>query len=500
MNINEIISFINSEFSEEASDISAAIDLLVETIIHLNKQIEESYVKYGNPKYYKETFDTYRNKSLELYDLIDILNTYIENLTPDFDISDSKDEENDKIEEALDLQDNSSEQQKIFKKLNIDYNDPKLNVNPDLPHTLYENFTHTKPCAFSIYGKKIAVSQWRELLAKTCEFLYNSEDGRNKFEEFIVSEDMNGDSRKYFSHNKDEIAEPQLIGGSDIYVIGNISAAFTRNFVIRILNKFKIPKKDYCIFIQRDLSSLHIQDETVIKIEKDIEDTNNMAIDSDLKIGKYAIEVLSNIFKSPISDAELRNMQDKNWSHETLGICYPLLKKYTDNIPEKQQRQYNNQYNRYYKRTINVNGEKYFLCSQWFEDFRPKLDEWIKSRNDQNIVITRYYKIRNNTSSITIEEKILKVLLNAFREDLIINNTLNVRRVRTRYENIIFQNTKYKISPQNVIYCLVGKLSSLGIIKLAPNCQNGKYILIDQKRFNSIIEDPSCLAEVSERP
>lgn len=499
MNINEIISFINSEFSDEASDISAAIDLLVETLIHLNEQIEKSYRKYGNPKYYKDTFDTYRNKSLELYDLIDILNTYIENLTPDFDISDSKDEENDKIEEALNLQDNSSEQQKIFKKLNIDYNDPKLNANPNLPHTLYENFTHTKPCAFSIYGKKIEVSQWRELLAKTCEFLYNSEDGRNKFEEFIVSEEMNGDSRKYFSHNKDEIAEPQLIGGSDIYVIGNISATFTRNFVIRILNKFKIPKKDYCIFIQRDLSSLHIQDEAVIKIEKDIEDTNNVAIDSDLKIGKYAIEVLSNIFKSPISDAELKNMQDKNWSHETLGICYPLLKKYTDNIPEKQQRQYNNQYNRYYKHPIDVNGEKYFLCSQWFEDFRPKLDEWIKSRNDQNIVITHYYKIRNNTSSITIEEKILKVLLNAFREDFIINNILNVRRVRMRYENIIVQNTKYKISPQNVIYCLIGKLSSLGAIKLAPNCQNGKYVLTNQKQFNAIIEDPSCLVEASEQ-
>lgn len=498
MNINEIISFVNSEFSDEASDISAAIDLLVETLIHLNEQIEKSYRKYGNPKYYKETFNTYRNKSLELYELIDTLNTYIENLTPDFDISDSNDEDNDKIEEALDLQDNSSEQQKLFKKLNIDYNDPKLNSNPNLPHTLYENFTHTKPCAFSIYGEKIEVSQWRELLTKTCEFLYKLDGGEKKFEEFITSAEMNGDSRKYFSHNKDEIAEPQLISGSDIYVIGNISATFTRNFVIRILNKFKIPKKDYCIFLQRDLSSLHFQDEAVTKIEKDIKNTNNVAIDSDLKIGKYAIEVLLNIFKSPISDAELENMQDKNWSHETLGICYPLLKKYIHDIPEKQQRQYNKQYNRYYKNPVIVNGEKYFLCSQWFEEFRPKLDEWIKSRNDKNIIITHYYKIRNNTSSIVIEEKILKVLLNAFREDVIINDTLSVRRVRTRYEKIIAQNTKYKTSPQNVIYCLIGKLSSLGIIKLAPNCQNGKYILTDLEQLNAIIIDPSCIVEFSE--
>lgn len=136
MNIDEIISFINSEFSDEASDISAAIDLLVETLIHLNEQIEKSYSKYGNPNIYKDTFDRYRSNSLELYKLIDILNTYIENLTPDFDISESKDENNDKIEEALDLQDNSSEQQKIFKNLNIDYNDPKLNSDPTLPYRI----------------------------------------------------------------------------------------------------------------------------------------------------------------------------------------------------------------------------------------------------------------------------------------------------------------------------------------------------------------------------
>lgn len=341
------------------------------------------------------------------------------------------------------------------------------------------------------------MSQWRELLTKTCEFLYHLEGGKNKFEEFITSEDMNGDSRKYFSRNPNEIAEPQLIGNSDIYVIGNISAVFTRNFIIRILNKFKIPKKDYSIFIQRDLSSLHIQDESVTKIEKDIESTNNIAIDSELKIGKYAREVLTNIFKSQISYAELKNMQDKNWSHETLGICYPLLKKYTKNVPEEQQRQYNNQNNRYYKNPIFVNNEKYFLCSQWFEDSRPKLDEWIKSRNDKNIVITHYYKIKNNTFSIIIEDKILKVLLNAFREDIIINETLNVRRIRTRYENIIAQNTKYKTSPQNVIYCLVGKLSSLGVIKLAPNCQNGKYVLTDSKQLETIIENPCCLDETA---
>ena len=495
MNMNEIISFINTEFSDEAHDISAAIDLLIETIIHLNKQIENSYAKLGNPKY-ENTFNIYRNKSLELYNLIDTLNTYIENLTPDFDISDNNDESDDKIEQALNLQDNSIEQQKIFSKFNIDYNDPKLNADTNIPHSLYENFTHTKPCAFSILGNKIEVSQWRELLVKTCEFLYNNaENGKEQFESFITSKDMNGDSRNYFSHNRNEIAEPQLIKGSDIYVIGNVSATFTRNLVIRLLNKFKILKKDYSIFIQRDLSSLHIPDETVDEIKREIENENSIAIDSELKIGKYVIAVLTNIFNSKISEAELKNMQDKEWSHETLGICYPLLKKYVKGVPVKQQRTYNNQYNRYYKQTVNINGDEYFICSQWFEEFRPKFDKWIELRKNKNIVITRYYKIKNTTTCITIEEKILKILLNAFLEDFIINNSINVRRIRKRYEDIIAENTKYKTSPQNVIYCLIGKLSSEKIIKLAPNCHNGKYVLTNKEKLEDIIRDPSVISE-----
>lgn len=494
MNINEIIAFINNEFPNEAEDISAAIDLLTETIMHLNDQITSSYNKYSAPKY-TDTFNAYRNKSLELYYLVDTLNNYIENLTPDFDMSNVEDEKDDEINKLLDLKDNSSEQRKLLKKLDIDYKDIRLNADTSLPHSLYEDFTHKRPCAFEINGEKIEVSQWRELLSKTCEYLYNCDNGKELFEGFITSPDMNGDLRKYFSHNKNEIAEPQIIGDSDIYVIGNVSAIFVRNLIIRLLNKFKIPKKNYNILIQRDLSSLHIKDDVVEKIEREITEVKDIAIDSELKIGQYAKAILTNIFKSPISEAELVNMQNKEWSHETLGICYPLLKKYIKGVPNKQQRTYGNQYNRYYKRTVTVNGEEYFLCSQWFEEFRPKLDKWIVSRNDKNIVITHYYKIKHNTYSIILEEELLKILLNAFLQDINTNSVLNVRRIRTKYENIIAQNTKYKTTPQTVLYCLIGKLADMNVLKLAPNCQNGKYVLKDNNAFNQILDDFNLIAE-----
>lgn len=494
MDINKIIEFINNEFPNEAENVSAAIDLLTETITQVNKQITSNYEKYSIPKY-KDIFDSYRNMSLDLFQLIDILNTYIENLTPDFDISNVEEDCQDSIDKLLDSKDKSIEQQKLLKKYNIDYNDKRLNANQNIPHSLYDNFTHTRPCAFEINGERIEVLQWRELLTKTCEYLYNLNNGEEKFKNFISDPDMNGNSRKYFSYDKKEIAEAQRIGKSEIYVIGNINAVFARNLVIRLLNKFQIPKKDYSIFIRRDLSSLHIKDEVIEKQEKEIKKNKDISIDSELKIGQYAQAVLTNIFKSKISESELASMQDKEWSHENLGICYPLLKKRVKGIPDKQQRTYGNVYNRYYKKTVTVNGEEYFLCSQWFEEFRSKLDNWIFSRKDKNIIITHYYKIKHGAYTIIIEEEILKVLLKALRNDYLSNGLLNVSRIRIKYDNIIAQNTKYQTTPQTVLYTLVGKLTDMGIISLAPNCYKGKYIVNNDTKLLQLIHDCKLLSE-----
>lgn len=495
MDINKIIEFINNEFPNEAENVSAAIDLLTEAIMQVNKQITSNYEKYSVPKY-KDIFDSYRNMSLELFQLIDILNTYIENLTPDFDISDIDDDSlEDNIDKLLDSKDNSLEQRKLLKKYNIDYNDTRLAANQNIPHSLYDNFTHTRPCAFEINGVKIEVLQWRELLSKTCEYLYNLNNGEEMFNSFISDPDMNGSSRQYFSYNKQEIAEAQRIGESNIYVIGNISAIFARNLVIRLLNKFKIPKKDYSIYIRRDLSSLHIKDEIVEKQEKEITANKNIAIDSELKIGQYAQAVLTNIFKSKISEFELVNMQDKDWSHETLGICYPLLKKCVKGIPHNQQRTYGDVHNRYYKKTFIINGEEYFLCSEWYEKFRSKLDNWIFSRNDKNIVITHYYKIKHGTYTIIIEDEILKILMEALRNDYLSNGILNVSRIRSKYDNIIAQNTKYQTTPQTVLYTIIGRLTDMGIISLAPNCRKGKYIINNDDKFLQIIDDCGLICE-----
>lgn len=33
---------------------------------------------------------------------------------------------------------------------------------------------------------------------------------------------------------------------------------------------------------------------------------------------------------------------------------------------------------------MELNGKHYIICSQWFEDLRPKLDKWISEQKQQN--------------------------------------------------------------------------------------------------------------------
>lgn len=492
IDINKLIEFTNNEFPGEGANISAAIDLLLETIWQVNSKITSLYQEYSAPKD-RDKFDLYRNTSLEIYDLANMLSDFMEKLTPDFDLSDVETDTNDDIDELLDAKDESKKQKQLLKKYNIDYNDPRFNANQSLPHSLYENFTHTRPCAFEIDDNRIEVMQWRELLVKTCEYLFSLNGGREKFEDFITDPNMNGDSRKYFSHNKEEVVEPQRIGKSDIFVIGNVSAIFVRNLTIRLLNKFGIPKNNYKVFICRDLSSLHNKNALIREQEKEIEKNKNIAVDSELKVGKYACSVFSNLFKSEIAKDELANMQKKTWSHEELGLDYPLLRKKIAGVSDYEQTKDEKGKNRYYKNPILVNGDEYFLCSQWYENKRSVLDNWISLRGDKNVTITHYYKIIHGAYSVIIEGEILKIILEAIHTDYLNNNVITVRRIRASYDDIIAENTKYRNTPQTVLYTLIGRLTDMGIIKLFPNCQKGKYIIDDDQKFLKIMEDYSLI-------
>lgn len=98
-----------------------------------------------------------------------------------------------------------------------------------------------------------------------------------------------------------------------------------------------------------------------------------------LKIGKY-VQTTFNRVISKIDAAELKNLQNAGYSKTTFDIQYPFLKKVliTDGVKIE----------RYWKKPIELIGNKYWLCSEWYENKanndRPHYEKWLKKIGNDN--------------------------------------------------------------------------------------------------------------------
>ena len=74
-----------------------------------------------------------------------------------------------------------------------------------------------------------------------------------------------------------------------------------------------------------------------------------------------------------ISKEEVESMQTAEYSKETFGIQYPLLRKTSLSNGAK--------VSRYWKDPIKAYGEEYFICSEWYEipqnNDRPYFMKWL---------------------------------------------------------------------------------------------------------------------------
>lgn len=103
----------------------------------------------------------------------------------------------------------------------------------------------------------------------------------------------------------------------------------------------------------------------------------------DEKIGQYARDFFEEYFSDQNKQYNLTNFLNKYWCYDNFGIRYPLLKEVDITIPITEQKTYNNDYARYWTKPIlKINGTHYIMCSQWFEEFREKLNNWIQKNEN----------------------------------------------------------------------------------------------------------------------
>jgi hypothetical protein len=99
-----------------------------------------------------------------------------------------------------------------------------------------------------------------------------------------------------------------------------------------------------------------------------------------MKIGKLVRSTLTKMFRdNEVTPEEVKLMQTEEYSKKTFGIQFPLLQKKSINSNEKPPR--------YWGGAVEINGDKYFICSEWFEvpqnNDRLYFMEWLELKNSK---------------------------------------------------------------------------------------------------------------------
>lgn len=137
----------------------------------------------------------------------------------------------------------------------------------------------------------------------------------------------------------------------------------------------KTPQKTYMylskngeVFNSNHILNLKIDKEQIHNAKK-----NQANQPNNLKIGKY-VQATFKKNLSKIDATELKYLQNAQYCKTTFDLQYPLLKKVVRSDSEKPER--------YWKDTVEILGDEYWLCSEWFEtknnNDRPFYEKWLK--------------------------------------------------------------------------------------------------------------------------
>lgn len=231
----ELFEFLNKEVPNSLRDIREVLDLLVTTmdgtIDEIGKGVSECYNNKDFEKSIK--FVSYSKE-------VDELNKKVQDILLQIDnILDENEED--------DISQNTEKQIPNYSDFLVDSKQE---------HTLYEDFTHTRPCAFKIENQRIEVREWKGILTKTIEFL--GEKDRAKIRGFADEPKMNGKKVAYFSKERAfSMRSPVYIENVGLYIETNLSANAIRNLLIKILGRFEIKISEYKIYLKADYSDMH---------------------------------------------------------------------------------------------------------------------------------------------------------------------------------------------------------------------------------------------------
>lgn len=94
-------------------------------------------------------------------------------------------------------------------------------------------------------------------------------------------------------------------------------------------------------------------------------------------VGAHVRAIMADLAESgrltPVIVAQLSTAQ---YSKSQFNLAHPFLKPVASHVDVLKQRHDRNGYSRYWKHPINIGGDQYLICSQWFDWQRTAFDQW----------------------------------------------------------------------------------------------------------------------------
>lgn len=236
--MEELIAFLRSECPEDVVEIQECVELLnqaiggsVQSVKKIaNKAIDErSYDKLSTIQQLLTTIDHIQGELERYAALLEIDGDLVETVEAEID-NDAED-----------------------KKNLPDYKD--LQLDPEIPHTLYDSLTHKRPAGFEVLGKRYEATDWKSVLIRTCELLAATD--KALFQSLTRDRTMQGRKIPYFVDDPSGMRSPREIEGTGVYLMTNLSANQIRNIIERMLRKYGIKVKDYKVYLRADYAARH---------------------------------------------------------------------------------------------------------------------------------------------------------------------------------------------------------------------------------------------------
>ena len=142
-------------------------------------------------------------------------------------------------------------------------------------------------------------------------------------------------------------------------------------------------KAKFICFLEEDVNGLSAENKMKYMKkwirEYGLEKQQTAIVDSQkvsMKVGIFVQTTFRKMIKDRLlSEDKIRLLQDPRYCKVTFDINYPFLKKVVWDTPLSEQKKING-YNRYWAVDQLINGERYLICSQWYERNKQKFIKW----------------------------------------------------------------------------------------------------------------------------